>query len=167
MHARPEPLRGLPPRRDRAISARGSTRGPALDGGDLPPREPLLAPPPLPFGARQAAAMLGLLLVVWIVFVFARAVTATSAARERAAALRADNAAQEARLAAEQDELTIVQGQPFVRLQARAYGLGQPGERPFSLAASAPAPPSIRPLGVPPTPTQPPTPLQAWLTLLF
>ena len=166
MHARPAPRSGRPSRAE-ASGRPGDPGDASAPGRSRSPREALPTPPPLPFHARQVAAVIGLLLVVWIVLVFARAVAATSAARDRAASLRADNAAQEARLAAEQDELTIVQGQPFVRLQARAYGLGSPGERPFSLAADAPSPRPITPLGAPPVPSRPPAPVEAWLDLLF
>jgi cell division protein FtsB len=123
----------------------------------------------LPFGIgrRYLALAIGLVVVVWVGFVFARAIAVSNAAAAQAAALRADNAARAERLAAEQQELVTVQSEPFVRLQARAYGVGQPGEQPFALASPAASPRPIVPLGAAPAPTEQPSPLDAWLTLLF
>lgn len=167
MDARPAPLpRRASGSRGRETSPSGPPSGGPQDQGGGP-RPPFVAPPIIGLHARQAALIVGVFLVAWIVFIFARAVATTSAAHQRADQLRAANAAQEARLAAEQEELTIVQGQPFIRLQARAYGLGAPGERPFALAAGAPSPRPIVPLGAAPSPAAPETPLQAWLALLF
>ncbi|MGH2468227.1 MAG: hypothetical protein ACRDGL_10965 [Candidatus Limnocylindrales bacterium] len=167
MDARSAPL----PRRTARPPGRSPARPRELDAGSPgrgdAPHDPFVAPPMLGLHARQAALVVGILLVAWIVFIFARAVATTSAAHERADHLRAANAAQEARLAAEQEELTIVQGQPFIKLQARAYGVGAPGERPFALAAGASSPRPIVPLGAAPAPAAPETPLDAWLVLLF
>lgn len=166
MDARSAPLTPRTARSPAPTSpARADTGSRPSGGGGSP--DPFVAPPLLGLHARQAALVVGILLVAWIVFIFARAVATTSAAHQRADQLRAANAAQEARLAAEQEELTIVQGQAFIKLQARAYGVGTPGERPFALAAGAPSPRPIVPLGAAPAPAAPETPLQAWLALLF
>jgi hypothetical protein len=167
MSARSEPL---PLHLVAASRARPLLEGPGrskrADGESGSPR-PLSPPPLFELHARQAAFVVGLVIVVWIAFVFARAVAATSAANDHAAQLRASIAAEQARLASDQEELAIVQGQPFIRLQARAYGVGAPGEHPFSLAAGAPSPQPIVPLGEAASPPAKVTPLDAWLTMLF
>lgn len=129
-----------------------------------------IAPPPslLPgVGRRQLAFIVGVIVVAWIVVVFARAVATSASTNARADTLRAQNDALQAQYVAQQRELTVVQGDSFVKLQARAYGLGEPGERVFSLQAGAPAPQAIGPLGAdvaaPPTAS----PLEGWLALLF
>lgn len=130
--------------------------------------EPPFKPPPVVgLGRRQLAFAIGVVIVVWIVLVFARAVATSSAASARADQLRLETAARTARLRSEQAELITIQTPAFVRLEARAYGIGQPGERPFALNLGAPAPSAVVPLGAAPAAARPPTPLDAWLTLLF
>ena len=55
------------------------------------------------------------------------------------------------------------------RMQARAYGLGAPGEVVFSLPQDAPSPPPITPLGARTTTHlgAADTPLDAWLKIIF
>jgi cell division protein FtsB len=114
------------------------------------------------------AFVVGALVVLWIVLVFARAVAASSAAHARADALRAQNVALEERYVSEQRELAVLQGDAFVKLQARAYGMGTAGERIFSLQAGAPSPKPIPLLGQATSDASPrAAPLDAWLTLLF
>jgi len=146
------------PRRARAASS---------DPAGAPSPPPLAAPALPGFTRRRIAFVVGALVVLWIVLVFARAVAGQAAATERADALRADNVARAARLAAGARELQIVQSPAFVRLQARAYGLGGDGERVFMLQQGAPPAPAITPLGGPESPAPPATPLEAWLTLFF
>jgi len=90
--------------------------------------------------------------------------TDVGAEAERARAVLA--AMQEAHAASE-DELLFVQKDEFVRWQARAYGMGEPGERPFKLQAGAPTPAPIMPIG--PQVAGPRTlpPFDAWMELLF
>ncbi len=107
-----------------------------------------------------------LLVAVWLVLVFGRALTELNEATQRAAALTAESATLEAQLEAGWRELELVQTDAFQRLQARAYGMGGAGERAFSLAADAPSPAPIVPLGGEST-TVPRTPLESWLRLLF
>ncbi len=143
---------------------------PAAAGGSDPlgPPAPPLATPGLPgLTRRRVAFVLGGLVVLWIVLVFGRAMASQAAATARAEGLRADNAAREARLAEGQRELRIVQSPAFVRLQARAYGLGEPGERIFLLTPTGSDPRPIAPLGGPLEPAPPASPLDAWLTLFF
>ena len=132
-----------------------------------PPTPPLSAPPVPILTRRRVAFALGTVIVLWIVLVFARAVASQATASGRADGLRAENAARAERLAAGQRELQIVQSAAFVRLQARAYGLGEAGERIFTLQPGGPVPRAITPLGGPATGAAPPTALDAWLALFF
>jgi hypothetical protein len=148
-----------------------------LDGDPDPlevagPDEPRPGPPSLgPMSVagltrRHLAFSVGALVVVWIVLVFARAVSDSAAIDDEAAGVRADNANLAARLAASERELDLVQRPSFVALEARGYGLGAPGERVFSIAGSAtPAP--LRVLGADAAGSRRQTPLDAWLDLLF
>ena len=129
---------------------------------------PPLSAPPVPIITRRRVAFaVGVVVVVWIVLVFGRAVASQASASGRADAMRAENAAKAEQLAASQRELAIVQSPAFVRLQARAYGLGDAGERIFTLQPGSPAPRRITLLGGPAPGAQPPTPLDAWLALFF
>jgi hypothetical protein len=119
---------------------------------------------------RRVAWLIGVAISLWVVAVFARQVGDASAAADRAAQVRADNAALTARVEALQRERDTVQQQSFIQFQARAYGLGTAQEKRFTLAANAPPLPADAPgsasLRLAPEPT-PQTPLDAWLSLLF
>jgi hypothetical protein len=118
---------------------------------------------------RQVAGVLGVLLAVWIVVVFARQVSEASAATTRAEAMIDANIAKRGEVAGLERELKRIQQQRFVLLQARGYGLGGVREVAFTLDTGAP------PLG-----DNAPgsaasrigahvslSPLERWLTLLF
>lgn len=130
------------------------------------------SPPPVgPAGSLRAgrSTLLGAGLVavaVWLTIVFAGVLSALDDATDQADALRADSAALERRLEAGRRELELVQTDAFQRLQARAYGYGAEGERPFSLEQAAPSPPPVIPLAAESAPVER-TPLEAWLELLF
>ncbi|CAN5808776.1 hypothetical protein BH24CHL6_BH24CHL6_01420 [soil metagenome] len=117
--------------------------------------------------ARSYLLVFGLvMLALWLVLVFGRALTELNEATERAAAVGAESAALQARLEAGQRELELVQTDAFQAHQARAYGLGREGERAFALETGAPPAPVVTPLGAEaPSPAR--TPLQSWLVLLF
>jgi hypothetical protein len=119
---------------------------------------------------RRVAWMLAAAVSVWIVLVFARQVGDAGAAADRAARLRVENAGLASQVDDLQRELDLVQRQAFVEQEARAYGLGTRGERPFALGpgaapldADAPGSAAVR-LGARPDRT---APLDAWLDLLF
>ena len=119
---------------------------------------------------RRVAWILGAIVSVWIVAVFARQVGDVAAASDRAASLRLDNAGLASQVGDLQRELDLVQRQAFVEQEARAYGLGARGERPFALgpdagplADDAPGSAAVR-LGARPSRT---APVDVWLDLLF
>ncbi len=119
---------------------------------------------------RRVAWTLAAIVSVWIVGVFARQVADVAAASDRAAHARDQNIGLASEVSDLRREMALVQRQSFVEQEARAYGLGTHGERPFTLAAGAPpleadAPGSaaVR-LGARPTHT---SPLDVWLELLF
>jgi hypothetical protein len=117
---------------------------------------------------RQRLAILaGAVVVVWIVVVFARAVADRASTVARAEAVGRDAAAAVSRLVAERFELLLIQTPAYVRLQARAFGYGPPGERAFALEEGGPPPASITPLGADEAGSGPRSPLEAWLQLLF
>ena len=72
---------------------------------------------------------------VWIVAVFARQVGDAAAAADRADRLRIDNATLVSQVDDLQKELDLIGRQAFIEQQARAYGLGDKAERPFTLGA--------------------------------
>ena len=94
----------------------------------------------MPLSRRRLATVAGLLAASWLVIAFARQVGAASAATDRAAELRVANAALRDDVGNLQGDLARVQDGRFVQLQGRAYGLGGPGEIPFTLEAGAPTP---------------------------
>jgi hypothetical protein len=119
---------------------------------------------------RRLAAILGTLLTIWIVVVFARQVGDASTATARAQQMALDNVALAADVAGYERELGEIQQARFYEQQARAYRVGTTKEIAFTLAADAPPLPEDAPgsasvrLGAPTTHV---TPLERWLTLLF
>lgn len=120
---------------------------------------------------RPGRKHLGLLVLLivgsWVVVSFGRTITQLNSASERQAVLAADTAALSAQLEAGHRELQLVQTDDFQALQARAFGIGAPGEVAFSLEFAAPVAPRVAPLGSVGAGAQPQTPLDAWLRLLF
>ena len=115
---------------------------------------------------RLHATLVGTSLVaVWVLIAFVRAFGASAGVDEQAAALRSENAALQARLDAGRAELDAAADEPYVSIQARAYGMGEPGERVFTVRTTGPAP-QVPLLGEDPD-ARPPTPIEDWLDLLF
>jgi cell division protein FtsB len=120
---------------------------------------------------RRRMAFLGAgLLASLVVISFARQVSDASAATSRLEGLQGSNANLAAQVAGLEREYQLIQGDAWVRQQARAYGLGSGREVPFTLGPGAPALGSDAPgsaavrLGAR---TTEPSPLESWLTLLF
>src|SRR3954451_11755969 len=121
---------------------------------------------------RLHLVLIGLAIVaVWLVFVFARALRDVGHATARHQTVANEASTLQARLDADRRELVLVQTDAYQRLQARAYGLGAPGELVFTLPQDAPSPPPITPLGAgqrsATSATDSATPLDAWLRLIF
>jgi len=134
---------------------------PRIDPGSLPM-------PSIP--RRRLGQVAGLLVAAWIVIAFGRQVAQASAASDRAAGMRSENAALKDQVASLQQDLARVQDGRFVQLEARAHGLGSRGEIPFTIEAGAPAPGPDAPgsaavrLGASPDRS---SPLDRWLDALF
>ena len=118
-------------------------------------------------GRKQLGLIVLLVIGSWVVFSFGRTITQLNFASDRQAVLAADTAALSAQLEAGQREVELVQTDGFQALQARAFGIGAPGEIAFSLESAAPAAARVAPLGSTGPGAQPQTPLDAWLRLLF
>jgi len=114
---------------------------------------------------RGIAGVVGVLVAGWLAVTFGGALVQVDAAQHEAAEVRAANQALEAELAAGREEIALIQTDAFLLLQARAFGMGDPGERSFALDAGTVLP-SIVPLGSDPQPAAPLTPLDEWLELL-
>jgi cell division protein FtsB len=119
---------------------------------------------------RRRMAFLGAAFVaVWIVIAFARQVGEASAATTRLEDLRQGNVELAAEVAALEREFELIQGNPYILQQARAFGLGGPRDIAFTLPERPDLPPdapgsaAVR-LGAQASPE---TPLDTWLALLF
>jgi hypothetical protein len=142
-------------------------------GDDAPglPGFPDLSGLPITGFTRRRMGFLGAgVLASWVVISFARQVSDASAATSRLTGLEGSNAQLAGQVAGLEREYQLIQGDAWVRQQARAYGLGSGREVPFTLGPGAAA---LRPdapgsaavrLGAA---TDEPTPLDSWLTLLF
>ena len=141
---------------------------PQNDGPEKPdPRGPLGRMPVAGLSRRSLSIVVGVIVVAWIVLIFARAVADSAASSGKADVLRQQTAAAASRLQAAEHELEIIQSPDYLALQARAYGYGRAGERAFALEAGAPSPRPITPLGAEPGSGGRSTPLEDWLDLLF
>lgn len=118
-------------------------------------------------GRSYLALAVIVIVAIWVVFMFGRALTQLNEATQRAAAVRTETVALHDRLEQAERELELVQTDAFLSLQARGYGMGESGERAFGLAPGAPPPPAIVPLGGEAASTVGRTPLESWLRLLF
>jgi hypothetical protein len=164
------PRRAAPtPPDDSAALDPSITEGPEADV-PRPAVPDLSALPIAGIDRRQIGMIVGAVLAVWVIVVFARQVGDASAASTRAQEIAQANEELRSDVAAYRRELSFIQRQEYFVQQARAYGLGKAREIPFSLAADAPplaedAPGSaaVR-VGAP---TNRPSPLDRWLELLF
>ena len=119
---------------------------------------------------RRRLGFLGAAFVtVWLVIVFARQVGEATAAGARVDELRQSNEALAAEVAALERESALIQGRPYILLQAHGFGLGGAHDIAFTLSArpelapDAPGSAAVR-LGAH---VDTETPLESWLSLLF
>ena len=158
-----------PPPDDPATLDPSAPDGPELDGvRSIAPD--LAALPIAGIDRRRLGMILGAVIAVWVVIVFASQVGDASAASTRAQEIARANEALRSDIASYRRELAFIQRQEYFIQQARAYGLGSAREIPFSLApdapplaADAPGSAAVR-VGAP---TDRPSPLDRWLELLF
>jgi cell division protein FtsB len=119
---------------------------------------------------RRVGFACAAVVAAWIVVVFARQASDGAAAAARADQIGRDNAALSAEVAALEHELRVIERPAYVAQQARAYGLGNPKEIPFTLDPSVPSPGPEAP-GSASTRVgadeQRVTPFESWLLLLF
>jgi hypothetical protein len=118
-------------------------RGPADVTADADEdRKPRFDPATLPLPSlsrRRLATVAGIVVAAWLVLAFGRQVGDATVASNRADDLRIANAALRQDVSTLQQDLARAQDDRFIRLQGRQFGLGGPGEIPFTLAADAPA----------------------------
>ena len=117
-------------------------------------------------GRRALLLALALAVVVGIVVVLSGSLTRSTDVEAQADRARAEIAEIEKRFLAGEKELEFVQTEDFIRWQARVYGLGEAGERPFALE-DAPPPEPIAPIGPQDAETEAMVPFDAWMELLF
>jgi hypothetical protein len=140
------------------------------------PAENLAAPlsslpgPRLSIPSRRLALLVGGMVALWLVGVFARQVGEASSAASQADQMRARNVAMERDVASLEQELKLIKQPAFVSEMARGYLLGSPREVPFSVDPNAPALPANAPgsVGIKPDPAAGSvSPLESWLQALF
>ncbi|MFM2097566.1 MAG: hypothetical protein RIT06_194 [Chloroflexota bacterium] len=123
---------------------------------------------PLPKGRVPRALSLLLLLVFTVAFT--RNVISAVQATLEVNRLRDENAALQAQADALAAERVLLDDPAFLALIARGYSLGSTVERPFALAANAPALPDDAPGSAArrvTTGATPPSPIDVWLGVLF
>jgi hypothetical protein len=118
-------------------------------------------------GRAQILAVLMVILAFWLLITFGRALGQLNDATQREATAAAETRTLQAQLEAGRRELMLVQTDAFQALEARALGMGSQGEKIFALAADAPPPPGLVPLGQNSASAAQESPLEAWLELLF
>ncbi len=140
------------------------------------PQDGLSAPsssvqgPRISIPSRRVALLVGGLVALWLVGVFARQVGEAASAANQADQMRARNAAMARDVASLEQELKLIKDPAFVAQMARGYSLGSPREIPFTVDPNAPALPADAPgsIGIKPDSGPGSTgPLESWLQALF
>lgn len=116
---------------------------------------------------RQVFAVLLVIVALWLLITFGRALGQLNDATQREAAAAAQTRSLQAQLDAGRRELMLVQTDAFQQIEARAMGMGGSGEKVFALTADAPPPPQIVPLGQAGASAATKSPIDTWLELLF
>jgi len=117
-------------------------------------------------GRRALLLAITLAVVVGVVIVLSGGLTRSTDVEAQAERARAEIAEIEQIYEAGQKELRFVETEEFIRWQARVFGLGEPGERPFRLDEAA-SPEPIVPIGPQDDGGQAKPPFDAWMELLF
>lgn len=135
----------------------------------MPTGAPLAAPrrrPRIRGGVPVVGLLAALVVTAWVVLSFGRTLAAINETTAQEAALRAEAAGLEMRIAQGHSEIELAQRPAFQRMLARSFGMGLPGERAFALEPEAPEPPPVVPLGGADG-AGAVTPIDAWLALLI
>jgi cell division protein FtsB len=135
----------------------------------------LSAPPSVPgptvsITRRRVALLVGGLVALWLVGVFARQVGEAATAASQADQMRVRNAAMQRDVTSLEQELKLVKQPAYSAEMARAYLLGTPREIPFALDPNAPPLPADAPgsAGIKPqSEAKATSPLDLWLQTLF
>lgn len=128
--------------------------------------------PPLPVNPitrRRLAIVVGAIVILWLIGVFAHQVTEAENAQNQADILRNRNVAMERDIASLRREVALIKQPAFVAEMARGYLLGTPGEVAYKVDATGTLPPDAPGSQgiVPVSHEKPATPLEAWLEALF
>jgi cell division protein FtsB len=122
------------------------------------------------FTRRRMSLAIAALVAAWVLIVFARQVSEATSASARAEQIGTDNKALAAEVASLEHELQLIERPEYISQQARAYGVGAPGEVPFTLdpkiGAPGPNAPGSAALRVGAT-AERASPLDSWLSMLF
>jgi cell division protein FtsB len=109
---------------------------------------------------------MALLVSVWLVVIFGRALAEANSLTARLAQEQSVNDELRARVEAGRREISLAQTAAVLDFEARLFGMGRPGEKPFALDPGAPPPPALARLGNESPPPPPSAPLDDWLRLL-
>jgi hypothetical protein len=126
--------------------------------------------PTVSITGRRVALLVGGLVALWLVGVFARQVGEAATAANEADQMRVRNAAMQRDVTSLEAELNLVRQPAYSSEMARAYFLGTPLEVPFTLDPNAPPLPANAPgsAGIKPqVDTSKASPLESWLKILF
>src|SRR6476620_7452134 len=83
----------------------------------------------------------GVVLTVWLVVIFGRAIADSNALSQRRAQEEDINAQLRAQVEQGRAEINFIKTELFLQFQARAVGMGAVGENAFALEPNAPSPP--------------------------
>jgi hypothetical protein len=114
-----------------------------------------------------AAILLALLLLAVVVVVFTGTLSRATELDQEAQRMAASLETLRDAVAARDRELQFVESDEFLQQQARAIGMGEPGEHAFSLPLDAPSPAPLVSLGDASEPHDGRAPFDDWMALLF
>jgi cell division protein FtsB len=118
-------------------------------------------------GRRAAGLVLGLFVAIGLIVVFGSNLSRSTDVESEAARLQAEVDLLREREAAFKAEVEFLESDAFAAQQARLEGFGDDRERRFRLAADAPSPAPIVPIGSEAVEAGGRAPFDAWMDLLF
>jgi cell division protein FtsB len=141
-----------------------------FDGDNAAPTAGLESARGMRFTRRRIAVLVAGFVVIWLMGVFANQAGDAAAAATQADALQARNSALQQDIDSLNAELQLIQEPGFISSAAHGYMLGLPGEVPFTIDSTVPAPSANAPgsVGIVPETTRASTSaLDGWLQALF